>query len=44
MAPLMAIVMTRIIVCWQVDTGADQQQEAATLERRPNITRQELEK
>ena len=25
--------------CWQVDTGADQQQEAPTLERRPYITR-----
>ena len=31
--------MMRTTHCWQVDTGADQQQEAPTLERRPYITR-----
>ena len=31
--------MMRKTHCWQVDTGADQQQEAPTLERRPYITR-----
>ena len=39
MMGIMTMVMLRIILCWQVDTGADQQQEAATLERRHYITR-----
>ena len=36
---VLTMMIRRTIVCWQVDTGADQQQEAATLERRPYITR-----